>query len=251
MPTLEVTDEMKQELVETFKGPHYYRITVSGYGAETSYSKISKEAFEFWHKSLEAGDSDAVHYVINAENQKPSEVAEDDEYENDIPPREAMIMHDEDDEVGMPWYETPNEFDHVWGVSADSAYVTIEKVESDDYMAGFIEDIVEREDLFELANRIEEEHEVESVKGLEGGGTYAEKGDYVFQFQSVEKGTFFEGTIQTPGLIDLKKLTFIIDEAPNGEDTLYSIEYDGEEVDNMGGDTNGKGYYAYVWEQEY
>jgi len=33
----------------------------------------------------------------------------------------------------------------------------------------------------------------------------------------------------------------------NGEDTVTSIEYNGEDVDNAGGDTNGKGYSAHVW----
>jgi hypothetical protein len=68
---------------------------------------------------------------------------------------------------------------------------------------------------------------------------------------SAEKGCFFDGILETPGLIDLKKLKFTIDEAPNGEDTLFGISYDGEEIDNNGGDTNGKGFSAYVWEQEY
>jgi len=33
----------------------------------------------------------------------------------------------------------------------------------------------------------------------------------------------------------------------NGEDTVTSIEYDGVDIDNNGGDTNGKGYSASVW----
>ena len=250
------TSEEKQNLVEELKGPHYYRITVNGYGSEASYSKISKEAFNFWKESLESGDSDCVHYVTTAEDLTPTEVNKDEDYEDingaDIP-RAAMFLHDVDDEPGSSWYEPPNEFDHVWGVSADNARIYIEKVDSNEYGAKHLEDVIDGEELFEFTNRISEETdwEVETVRGLEHGGVYAEKGDYVFQFMSSEKGTFFEGIFETPGLIDLQKLKFIIDEAPNGEDILYNIEYDGEEVDNMGGDTNGKGYYAYVWEQEY
>lgn len=251
------TSEQKKELVEELKGPHYYRVTVNGYGAEASYIKLNKEAFEFWKENLESyGDSDCVHYVTSAEDKTPAEVNADTEYEEingaDIP-REAMFLHDLDDEVGSSWYEPPNEIDHVWGVSSDNAYITIDKVESDDYMAKHIEDVVDGEDLNEFINRVSEETdwEVELSEGLESGSNYAEKGDYVFQFMSSEKGTFFDGLLTTPGLIDLKKLKFTIDEAPNGEDTLFGISYDGEEIDNQGGDTNGKGYYAYVWEQEY
>jgi len=39
------------------------------------------------------------------------------------------------------------------------------------------------------------------------------------------------------------------EEAPDGEDLVYAVEYDGEEIDNDGGDTTGKGYYAYFWKQ--
>lgn len=252
------TSQEKKELVEELKGPHFYRITVNGYGAETSYMKISKEAFEFWKESLESGDSDCVHYVISAEEKTPAEVNADEEYEDinsaDIP-REAMFMHDDEDPeaVGGSWYEAPNEFDHVWGVSSDNAYITIEKIDSDDYNAKWLEDIVDGEDLNEYIDRIGEanDYEIELTEGLEGGGTYAQKGDYVFQFMSSEKGTFFEGILQSPGLIDLTKLKFTIDEAPNGEDTLFGITYDGVDIDNQGGDTNGKGYYAYVWEENY
>jgi len=68
---------------------------------------------------------------------------------------------------------------------------------------------------------------------------------------SAEKGTFFEGILTTPGLIDLQKFKFVIDESLNGEDTLWYVEYDGEEISNDGGDTNGKGYYADIWQWEW
>ena len=46
---------------------------------------------------------------------------------------------------------------------------------------------------------------------------------------------------------DPKKLKVHTTEYLNGEDTVTSIEYNGEDVDNAGGDTNGKGYSAHVW----
>jgi len=83
------TSEQKKELVEEIKGPHYYRISVSGYGAETAYIKLSKEAYDFWKQSLESGDSDCLHYALNAEDKKPADVNADEEYEDingaDIP----------------------------------------------------------------------------------------------------------------------------------------------------------------------
>jgi len=250
------TSEEKKDLFEELKGPHYYRITVNGYGGEASYMRIPKEAHDFWKQVGEDhSDSPLVHYIISAEEQTAAEVNEDSEYSeyNITIPDEAKFMHDLEDAeaVGYTWYEPKDEIEHVWGVSADSAYVTIDKVETPEYNAKWIADIIEGEELYELINRIGEEtdYEVELSDGLENGCANADKGEFVCQMYSAEKGTFFEGIIETPGLIDIKKLKFIIDEAPNGEDTLWGIEYDGEEISNDGGDTNGKGYYANVWEQ--
>ena len=66
----------KENLIEAFKGPHFYRIRLWGYGAETSYINISKEAHDFWKAhGEEYGDTDAVHYVINAEKSGTSKIS--------------------------------------------------------------------------------------------------------------------------------------------------------------------------------
>ena len=38
------TSEEKQELVDTLSGPRYYRVLINGYGGESAYMSISKEA---------------------------------------------------------------------------------------------------------------------------------------------------------------------------------------------------------------
>ena len=61
------TVEEKQELVETLKGPKYYRIQISGYGGESTYMKISKQAHDFWQQVTEEnGEEDLVQYMLNA-----------------------------------------------------------------------------------------------------------------------------------------------------------------------------------------
>lgn len=252
------SNEEKQELVEALKGPHFYRLMINGYGAECSYMYISEEAFNFWSKVVEEdGDADAVHYILGADERKPSEVAEDEDYEyikgSDIP-REAMFMHDSDDEVGCTWYEPLDEFEHTWGASADAAYITVDKVDSGEYNAKHVDEVVSHEDFYEWANRISEEsdYEVEPyIEEHEYGDRYPEKDRYVCQVMSSEKGNFFDGRIETPTLFDEKKLKFAVAEAPNGEDMIWAVEYDGEEIDNDGGDTNGKGYYVYFYKQEF
>jgi len=255
------TSEEKQELVEEIKGPHHYRLSLSGYGAECSYMRISKEAFDFWYPhTKDHGDSDAIHYITSAEDKSVKEVNEDDHYEEvkakDIP-KEAMFMHDDTGEVGASWYEPLDEFDHTWGPTLDGAYLTIEKVESDEYRSKFIEDIVEGQDLSEWMEETSEKFSTDDEyvecydDNHDYGDRYPEKGDYICQFYSSEKGTFFDAGFTTPGLFDPKKLKFCIGEAPNGEDLVYAIKYDGEELSNDGGDTNGKGYYCYFYKQEF
>jgi hypothetical protein len=257
------TDTQKEELVEALKGPHYYRVMIWGYGGEASYSTIPEAAAKFWQAhGEEYGDSDLIAYCTNAQEYTAEQFrnGEADVDWDELDPAdltdEVCFLHDQIDDIGRPWYEPPNEFDHVWGAGAESARITVEKVDSSEYNAKYISDVLDGEELYELVNRVGEEtdYEVELTDSLDAIGreyTKANKGEYVFQFYSSEKGTFFEAYLESQTLFDEKKLKFVVDEAPNGEDTVFAVMYDGEELDNQGGDTNGKGYYAHVWEQEW
>lgn len=236
------SSEEKQELVETLKGERFYRISLNGYGGEAAYINISKEAYEFWNKVTEEnGDTDLVNYMVEAEN------GDLDDLEVVVPP-EAMFMQEETDgEVyAYPWYEAPNEYVHQYGVDYSSSYLHVTEVDSDDYSSNEIADVIEGENLQEYLDGIMEANDyefdlVEADEDMDG------EGDYVVQFYSSEKGQFFDGIIATYGDFDPKKLKVIYTEYPNGEDIVTSVEYDGVEVDNQGGDTNGKGYSAHLW----
>ena len=65
-------------------------------------------------------------------------------------------------------------------------------------------------------------------------------GTVVFFAVSSEKGTFFEGEIPLKMPFDIAKLELGYDEI-DGNDIINSVKYDGEQIDNWGGDTNGKG----------
>ena len=141
--------------------------------------------------------------------------------------------------------------------------MTIEKVDGEGYDATYLEDIIESESINDFVQRIGDatDWEIESQIGLSETTDYSgeartwesmDKGDQVFQFHSAEKGTFFEAYLETPGLFDEKKLKVIVDEDAGGNDLVWGFTYDGQEIDNDGGgDTNGKGYYAWVWEQSH
>ena len=238
------TSEEKTELVETLKGPRYYNITLNGYGGESAYMTISKEAHDFWNEqSDEHGDSDLVQYMVHDDDDEP------DFDEIDSVPESAMFLHDKDEDTyKRPWYESHTEFEHSYGVEWGSAYITVTEVDSMDYSANQIQDIIEGENLSDMLSKLEEESNWEIELTEMGCEDEAPEGtDYIAQFYSSEKGTFFDGVIETTGDFDPKKLKVYTTEYLNGEDTVTSIEYDGVEIDNAGGDTNGKGYSAHVW----
>jgi hypothetical protein len=64
-------------------------------------------------------------------------------------------------------------------------------------------------------------------------------GTVVFIGNSNEKGTFFEAEIPLKQPFDITKLTLCYDEI-DGEELINRVEYDGEEIDNWGGNTSGK-----------
>jgi len=235
------TSEEKQELVDNIKGPRYYRVLISGYGGESAYMSINKEAHDFWKEQTEEhGDNDLVAYMASDDGEEP-------EYEYiDSVPEEAQFLHDKDDDnYKRPWYESHTEFEHSFGVEYGSAYLDIDEVDSDDYSAKYIAEVISRKSVTDLNDEILEstDNELEIIEM----GCCEEHDGYIAQLYSSEKGTFFDSVIETVGEFDVKKLKIYTTEFLNGEDTITSVEYDGVELDNAGGDTNGKGYYASVW----
>jgi hypothetical protein len=236
------TSEEKVELVETLKGPRYYRIQISGYGGESAYMSISKEAHDFWAPVCEEhGDSDLVEYM-NCE-----EVDECDFDDIETVPVEAQFLNDpEDDMYKRPWYESHTEFEHSYGAEYGSAYISVEEVDSEDYSAKSIKEVMYNESITDLNDQLGEETEW-AHEMVEMGCCEEPDCKYIAQLYSSEKGLFFDGIIETIGEFDPKKLKIRTTEYLNGEDTISEVEYDGVEVDNSGGDTNGKGYSASVW----
>lgn len=247
----EYTREQNQELVDTLKGPRYYRVRLWGYGGEAAYLNISKKAYEFWKPVTEEhGDSDLVEYMVNSEDAD----GEHYDFENiDSVPKEAHFMQEENDDLvyTYPWYEAPGEFCHQHGVEFGSSRISVEEVDSDDYNAKDVAEVLDGEDLNELLDKVEEESGY-TIEPKDWGecDTYEPEGEYVVQFYSSEKGTFFEGIFETIGEFDIKKLKAVINEYPNGEDIVDGLLYDGVDIENLGGDTNGKGYSAHLWKND-
>jgi len=235
------TTEEKQELIEKIKGPRYYRVSITGYGGESAYMSITKEAHDFWKEQTEEhGDNDLVAYMASDDGEEP-------EYEYiDSVPEEAQFLHDKDDDnYKRPWYESHTEFEHSYGAEWGSAYITIDEVDSEEYNSKVIAEVLDGESISDLNDKVNEETEFEV--DLVDMGCCDNHDGYVAQLYSSEKGQFSDGIIETHGDFDVKKLKVYTTEYLNGEDTITEVHYDGVEVDNQGGDTNGKGYYASVW----
>ena len=238
------TTEEKTELVETIKGPRFYRIQLNGYGGESAYMSISEKAHDFWEPICEEhGDYDLSAYMASDDDDEP-------EFENvENVPDEAQFLHDADDNnYKRPWYESHTEFEHSYGVEGGSAYIVVDEVDSMEYSANHVADVIEGENLQELLNTVEEESGWELELTSMGCSDEVPEGtEFIAQMYSSEKGQFFDGVIETIGEFDIKKLKVYTTEYLNGEDTVSNIEYDGINIENDGGDTNGKGYSASVW----
>jgi hypothetical protein len=236
------TSEEKQELVDQLSGPRYYRVLIQGYGGESAYMSISKEAHDFWQPICEEhGDHDLVEYMI------ADDVEECDFDDIETVPVEAQFLNDpEDDMYKRPWYESHTEFEHTFGAEYGSARIDIDEVADGEYNSNVVREVISMMDVNELNDEVLEDTDNE-VEILEMGCCEEPEAEYIAQLYSSEKGCFFDGVIETVGDFDPKKLKIYTTEFLNGEDTITSIEYDGKEVDNAGGDTNGKGYYASVW----
>lgn len=213
----------------------YYRITMSGYGGELVYGAISKEAYDWWVEKDEELLENYVH--------------EDDEeaLQNMGVPVEADFRHD--DGYHSQWYEVDT-VEHDNGVAFDNAHICVEQVEDDTWNAKSIKEVFDGT----LEDFINKTNKGEFDKGPAVGGNigfvqneFDTKEPYLFYGMSVEKGSFFDGMVVTNGTeFNPRLLSFSATEYPNGDNIIGSLTYNGEDVDNNGGDTRGKAMYFEV-----
>lgn len=202
------TQQEKELLIETLKfTPCTYKIQMWGYGGEKVMGTTTQEVWDYcMANQIElsdlAWDSDAAEEMGLDEDKLP------------FPPGS--------------WYEC-DDMGHINGVSRDAGTIQIEDENGQTVFEKSLDDIV-------------------------GGGCDGEpdwccddevwigsrgKGEIVFVGSSNEKGTFFEGEIELTAPFDITKLELHYDEF-DGEEIVTSVYYNGEEIDNWGGSTDGK-----------
>lgn len=228
------TSEEKQELVEDIKKPiRYYRLRLWGYGGEGAYLGLAKESWEYWSNKIEQDDNDEelVSYLTDPES-----------YTGDLT-READFQCDAEG-FRYQWYESPHEIVHHYGVDFESAHLTLEEITADDFNSDLVDTVYDGIELvkWQEENELWDNVEVGEVEEIEQ--------PYMLQFYSAEKGTFFEAVFASQGRFDPNKLIIRTTEYFNGDNIVDEVEYDGEVLDNFGGDTTGKGYILNLWKNE-
>jgi len=200
------TLEQKQELIEVLKfTPRTYKITMWGYGGETVMGTVDRKIYDYFkHRRLDLSD-----------------FAWDGDYseENEIP---------EDMQPFWPgsWHDCDN-MGHAYGVSRNAGTLQIEDEQGNVVYERRLEDLDGCEDSPELS--CFDEVWIDSQP----------EGTVVFIGRSNEKGTFFEGEIELTAPFNIEKLQLSYDEI-DGEEIINSVTYDGEDIDNNGGSTDGK-----------
>jgi hypothetical protein len=196
----------QQKLIEVLKfTPRTYKISMWGYGGEKVMGTVSKEIWDY----------------CNSNQVDLSEIAWSDE---------DTVQEDMGLDLDMlpfppgSWYEC-DDMGHINGVSRDAGTIQIEDENGNTVL----------------------ERSLDSVDGTDIGLCCSDevwagskpKGTVVFIGSSNEKGTFFEGEIELRAPFDIEKLELNYDEF-DGEDIITSVTYDGEDIDNFGGSTDGK-----------
>ena len=207
MTTKDITAE---ELVAVLKfTPRTYTISMWGYGGEKVMGTVSREVYDYC-----------------LDNQVDlTEIAWSDE---------DTVQDEMDLDVDMlpftpgSWYEC-DDMAHTNGVSRNAGTVQIVDENGETVYEKSLDDIV--------GGGCDGEPEWSCFDEAWIGSKPA--GTVVFIGTSNEKGTFFEGEIKLTAPFDITKLTLQYDEI-DGEELVNSVQYDGEDIDNNGGSTDGK-----------
>lgn len=222
----------KQELVEDIKYPtRYYRVSIRGYGGEFVFDNLDPLVYEYW----KAVPNDLmIDYLIDPEEYRLKHKV----------PADMDFLNDDDYDIG--WHDM-DALGHYNGASYSSAYIMIEQVENEEYAADVIREICDKS-VSDLS-----ESDCEEYWGDFGYDDQGEKNPNLnfptIEIASIEKGEFFSGLITTNHSLDLSKLEIWVTEMPGGDEIIDMIRYDGEIIDNDGGDVNGKSFMVNLYEK--
>jgi len=200
------TKEEKEQLIEVLKfTPRTYKISMWGYGGEKVMGTVDPKVWDYCMEHQ-------VDLVDIAWNYDACEEMDLDEEQLPFTPGS--------------WYECDS-MAHVNGVSRDSGNIQILDEKDETVFEKSLGDCDGCDDSPEWY--CDDETYIGQRK----------KGEVVFIGSSNEKGTFFEGEIELTAPFNITKLELHCEEV-DGEEIVNSVYYDGEEINNNGGTTDGK-----------
>jgi hypothetical protein len=202
------TRKQKQELMDMLRhGPKTYDVLISGYGGEITIGSINQTQYDFWKDR-----SDLDEHCNSWDPQ------------DDVPEQAVIVTqgnwHDCDDLV----HENGCEFSNL-------CYITVY-------------DQATNQQVFECALGYDELEKA----GIDPDGFHSDEfyvrfdssADYALMSQSIEKGTFFTGEIQTIGPFDPRRLSFSTIDV-EGWQLVNGVSYESVIIDDTGGySTTGK-----------
>lgn len=208
------TKAEKEKLIEVLKfTPRTYKIRLWGYGGEYVMGEVDRKVYDYF----KARRLDVSEYAWD------SDYADKENISEDMQPFYPGSWHDCD---GMG---------HCWGVDRSAGTIQVDDENGDTVYEKSLDDV--------SGMGVDEENpeasEPEWSCGEEIWIDMKPAGSVVFFGVSSEKGTFFEGDIELKAPFNPGKLSLNYDEV-DGNEIITGVTYDGESIDNWGGDTSGK-----------
>ena len=209
------TKKEKQELMEVLKfTPRTYKIRLWGYGGEYVMGTVDRKIYDYFRQRR----LDLSEYAWDGDYADEHNIPED------MQPFYPGQWHDGDD------------MGHCWGVDRSAGTLQVEDEHGNIVYEKSLEDIsgwgVDEEN--------PENSDPEWTCDEEIWIDMKPAGTVVFMGVSSEKGTFFEGELPLTMPFNPGKISLCYNEI-DGNEIISSITYDGEDVENWGGDTTGKG----------
>ena len=199
-----------EKLIEHLKfTPRTYKIRLWGYGGEYVMGTVDRRVNDYFRRRR----LDLTEFAWDSEYAEANNIPEE------MYPFYPGSWHDCDD------------MGHCWGVDRSAGTLQIDDENGDT--------VYERE-LNDIDGYNEENPEPSWSCGDEIWIDSKPAGQPVFIGVSSEKGTFFEGDIELKAPFNPELLCLHYDEI-DGNEIITRVEYDGEDIENWGGDTSGKG----------
>jgi hypothetical protein len=198
-----------EELVAVLKfTPRTYKVSMWGYGGERVMGTTTQEVWDYCNNNqVDLSDIAWNH-----------DACEDMDLDPDLLPFPTGS-----------WYEC-DDIAHVSGVSRNAGHIQIEDETGKTIFEKSLDDITGGgPGTGELDWCCDEEYWIGSRKA----------GEIVFIGSSNEKGTFFEADLELTAPFNIELLELHYEEV-DGEEIVNRVVYDGEEIDNWGGSTDGK-----------